>query len=131
MKKATMTVAGTNTVSPTASVAGTQATLVTKNNSGISVTATGGGTASVTATATTNAAGYAPASTQLGSATLSATNKTTTATKYLKEVEIVKPSSGTREFGIKVPNGNSTITFVFHVDSSGNVTVDNEYSLTY
>lgn len=131
MKKATMTVAGTNTVSPTASVAGAQATLVTTNNSGISITATGGGTASVTATATTNAAGYAPANTQLGSATLSATNKTTTATKYLKEVEIVKPSSGTREFGIKVPNGDSTITFVFHVDSSGNVTVDNEYSLTY
>ena len=126
-----MTVAGTNTVSPTASVAGTSATLVTTNNSGISVTATGGGTASVTATATTNAAGYAPANTQLGSATLSATNKTTTSTQYLKEVEIVKPSSGTREFGIKVPNGDSTITFVFHVDSSGNVTVDNEYSLTY
>lgn len=131
MKKATMTVAGTNTVSPTASVAGTSATLVTTNNSGISVTATGGGTASVTAIATTNAAGYAPASTQLGSATLNATNKTTTSTQYLKEVEIVKPSSGTREFGIKVPNGDSTITFVFHVDSSGNVTVDNEYSLTY
>lgn len=129
--KATMTVAGTNAVSPTASITGAQTTLVITNNSGISVTATGGGTASVTAIATTNAAGYAPASTQLGSATLNATNKTTTTTQYLKEVEIIKPSSGSREFGIKVPNGDSTITFVFHVDSSGNVTVDNEYSLTY
>lgn len=129
--KATMTVAGTNTVSPTASITGAQATLVTKNNSGISVTATGGGTASVTATATTNTAGYAPAGVQLGSKVLNATSNTTTFTQYLKEVEIVKPSSGTKEFGIKVPNGDSTITFVFHVDSSGNVTVDNEYSLTY
>lgn len=133
LKKATMTVAGTNTVTPTASATGSQATLVSTNNSGVSITATGGGTASVTATATTNAAGYAPASTQLGSATLTASSNTTTDIKYLKEVKIVPPSSGTREFGIVVPNGSTTdfITFVFHVDSSGNVTIDNEYSLTY
>ena len=131
MKKATMTVEGNNAVNPTAAIDGTHATLVTTNNSGIKVIATGGGTASVTATATTNTAGYAPANIQLGSNLLNAPNNTTATGKYLKEVEIVKPNSGTREFGIKVPNGDSTITFVFHVDSSGNVTVDNEYSLTY
>ena len=133
MKKATMTVAGTNTVTPSASVTGSQATLVTTNNSGISITATGGGTASVKATAKTNVAGYAPANTELGTATLNATKKTTTEEKFLKEVTLAAPSSGTREFGIKVPNGSTSeyITFVFHVDSSGNVTIDNEYSLTY
>ena len=124
LKKATMTVAGTNTVSPSASLTASNVTYWDTNN-GISVTATGGGTASVTATATTNAAGYAPASTQLGSATLSAANKTTTATKYLKRVKIPVPSSGTNIFEVEVPNGNTTdtIVFQFQVDSSGNVYV--------
>lgn len=45
------------------------------------------------------------------------------ATKTITGVTITAPSSGTSTFGITVPNGNSTITFVFSVDSSGNVTV--------
>lgn len=124
LKKASMTIGGTNSV--TASLTSSNATLVTTNNSGISLT--GGGSATITATATTNQAGYAPASIQLGSATKTGNNSKT---QYLKEVEIIKPSSGIREFGVKVPNGDSTITFVFHVDSTGNVLIDNEYNLTY
>lgn len=125
LKKATMTVTGTNTVSPSASVSGSNITLSDTDN-GIKVTATGGGTASVTAIATTNAAGYAPASTQLGSATLSASSNTTTANKYISRVKLVPPSSGTRSFEIEVPNGSTTnfIVFRFTVDTSGNVTVD-------
>lgn len=41
----------------------------------------------------------------------------------LTGVNIPKPSSGTNTFAVKVPNGSSTITFTFTVDSSGNVTV--------
>lgn len=124
MKKAAMKVAGTNTVTPNSSMAGTNATLSDTDN-GIKIVATGGGTASVTATATTSTTGYAPASTQLGSATLSASNTTTTATKYISGVKLIPPSSGTRSFTITVPNGNTTdfIDFVFTVDKDGNVTV--------
>ena len=62
LKKASMTVAGTNTVSPSVTMTTANVELSDTNN-GIAITATGGGTASVVATATTNAAGYAPAST--------------------------------------------------------------------
>lgn len=124
LKKAAVSIGGTNSV--TGSLTGNNATLTNTNNSGIEIV--GGGSATITATATTSTAGYAPASTQIGSATKTGSG---TKTQYLKEVELVAPSSGTREFGIKVPNGDSTITFVFHVDSSGNVTVDDTYTGTY
>lgn len=125
LKEATMTVAGTNIVSPTASVEGNANVTLGTTDNGIAVTATGGGAASVTATATTNVTGYAPASTQLGSATLSAASTTTTATKYINSVKLVPPSSGTRSFTIQVPNGSISdfISFVFTTDASGNVTV--------
>ena len=84
LKQATMTVAGSNVVSPSISKA--DCITWSDTNNGISVT--GGGTASVTATATTNAAGYAPASTQLGSAALNAPSKTTT--KYLTKITVPK-----------------------------------------
>jgi len=138
MGQATATITGTNTVTATASLssdANNTSILSTANNSGIAISATGGGTASVTAKATTDTVGYSGAAgTQLGTATLSSgTDATTiTTTKYLKEVTLVPPSSGTREFGIKVPNGEGEyITWVFHVDNSGNVTIDDTYNLTY
>ena len=110
--KATMTVAGSNVVSPTASVAGNANVTLGTTNNGIAVTATGGGTASVSATATTNAAGYAPASTQLGSATLSAPSKTTTATKYITAVTVPAET----DFSLTSAEGSdadgSTITIV-------------------
>ena len=126
MPSATATITGTNTVSPAASISGNSyITLSTSNTTGISVTATGGGTASVTAGATTNTAGYAATSATLGSATLNANNNTTTATEYVTGVTLLAPSSGTRSFTISVPNGSNSnlINFVFTVDSSYNVTV--------
>ena len=38
-------------------------------------------------------------------------------------INIPKPSSGMNMFSVKVPNGSSTITFGFMVDSSGHVIV--------
>ena len=38
-------------------------------------------------------------------------------------INIPIPSTGTNTFSVKVPNGNSTVTFVFNVDTSGNVTI--------
>ena len=38
-------------------------------------------------------------------------------------INIPKPESGTNTFSVKVPNGNTTATFVFNVDASGNVTI--------
>ena len=89
--KASMTVAGSNVVSPSASVTGTtNIVYMNSTDNGIAVTATGGGTASVTATATTDDAGYAPPSTQLGSAVLNAPSKTTTATQYIYKIVVPK-----------------------------------------
>lgn len=91
ISKASMTVAGSNVVSPSASVAGTtNIVYMNSTDNGIAVTATGGGTASVTATATTDDAGYAPPSTQLGSAVLNAPSKTTTATQYIYKIVVPK-----------------------------------------
>ena len=51
-------------------------------------------------------------------------NDGTSITGSLSGVTINAPSSGTRSFSITVPNGQSSmITFVFTVDSSGNVTI--------
>lgn len=44
-------------------------------------------------------------------------------TGTLSGVTITAPESGTSTFSITVPNGNTTATFVFNVDSSGNVTI--------
>ena len=44
---------------------------------------------------------------------------------YIKGVTLNKPASGEAKFSITVPNGSDDmITFVFHVDPSGNVVVD-------
>lgn len=45
------------------------------------------------------------------------------AVKTITGVTLTAPSSGTKTFSITVPNGNTTATFVFNVDSSGNVTI--------
>lgn len=118
--EASATVAGTNVVTPSASISGSHVTMSNVDN-GIAVTATGGGTASATATATTDSAGYAPGNTTLDSATINAQSQTTTATTYISGVTLEAPASGTRSFSITVPNGNSTVTFTFNVDASGNV----------
>lgn len=44
-------------------------------------------------------------------------------TKTITGVTITAPESGTSTFSITVPNRKTTATFVFNVDSSGNVTI--------
>ena len=119
---ATASFSGTNTVTPSASVSGTNVTLSNTDN-GISVTATGGGTASASVSATSQNAGYMPSNTQIGSGTINASNLTTSASSFISGVTLQKPQSGTRSFSVTVPNGNSTQTVTFTVDSSGNVLV--------
>lgn len=87
---AAVTVTGTNTVSPTASLSSSNVTLSDSNN-GISVTATGGGTASVTAAANVTTAGYIPAGNSFATGALNAASNTTTAIKYISAVTV--PSS--------------------------------------
>ena len=115
-------VSGSNTVTPSASISGSNVTLSNTNN-GVSVTATGGGTASASAVATTTAAGYVPNNTQLGSATINASNASTQASSFISGVTIQKPASGNNTFAITVPNGNSTVTFTFKVNANGDVTI--------
>ena len=56
-------------------------------------------------------------------AMLGNTTSVSTATYYINGVTIEAPTSDTRSFAITVPNGNSTSTFTFTVDTSGNVVV--------
>jgi len=120
---ATGSFSGTNTVTPSASVAGNNVTLSNTDN-GISVTATGGGTASATASVVSQTAGYVPSGTTFGSGTVNAPSQTTMASTYISGVSLTKPNTGTRSFFITVPNGSSTQTVTFTVDASGNVTVN-------
>lgn len=110
-------------ISGTASASSASASLSNStNNSGISITAS--------ASATRAAINYdgevsgwvSKSNGDTALAAGSATNLTDT-TYYLNGVTLTKPSSGTRSFSVTVPNGSSTATFVFNVDTSGNVTI--------
>lgn len=122
VQAAQVAASGTNTVSPSASVSGSNVTLSNTDN-GISVTATGGGTASATATVTGSQAGYIPAGETLDSTTINAPSASTTAASFISGVTLNAPASGTRSFTITVPNGDSTQTITFTVDSDRNVTI--------
>ena len=77
----------------------------------------------VTATVTANGAGYTPIA--LAKSVSLNPGGVVTATYYVKGVELKKPSNGEEsKFDITVPNGDTTLTFHFHVDTDGNVTVD-------
>jgi len=119
---ATGSISGSNTVTPSASVTGSNVMLSNTNN-GISITATGGGSASASVTSSADTAGYVPTGT-ISTGTLSATSTTTSASSYISGVTIQKPATGTNSFSVTVPNGDSTVTFTFTVDSEGNVVVE-------
>ena len=91
-------------------------------NNGIQFTCVGNG--SVNADASITTAGYAP--TSLNFTNISGTSNDGTITQYIKGVTLNTPTSGESKFSITVPNDDSTITFVFHVDTNGNVTVDDQ-----
>lgn len=116
-------VSGTNTVTPSASVAGTNITLSNTDN-GISITATGGGSAAASVSAVTSQAGYVPANETLDTETIAAASQTTSASSFISGVTLTAPESGTRSFSITVPNGDSTVTFTYTVDSTGNVYIE-------
>lgn len=121
-KKATMTVAGTNTVTPSASLSKDDGITWSDTNNGLSITATGGGTASVTATATTNVTGYAPASTQLGSATLNAASNTTTAVKYITGITVPKAKTFTISTAANTAADSAALTVTNNAYRTTNVT---------
>lgn len=117
------TVTGTNTVTPSASLSSSNVTLSDTNN-GISVTATGGGTASVTASANITTAGYAPSGTGFASATLAASSNTTTATKYISAITIPASKSLTiTNNGTANVTNTGTTTITSNSTSAGTVTV--------
>ena len=115
---ATAVISGTNTVTPSASISGTNVTLSNTNN-GISIVSTGGGTASASTTAVSTAAGYIPNEATLDTQTIAAANQTTTASSYVSGVTIPTPASGTNNFSVTVPNGDTTLTLTFKVSSDG------------
>ena len=120
---ATGSFSGTNTVTPSASISGSHVTLSNTDN-GISVTATGGGTASATASVVAQTAGYVPSGVTVGSGTVNASSLTTTASSFISGVTLVAPTTGTSSFSVTVPNGESTQTVTFTVNASGIVTVE-------
>ena len=120
--EATGSFSGTNTVTPSASISGTHVTLSNTDN-GISVTSTGGGTAAATASVVGQTSGYLPSGETIGSGTVNAPSATTTASSFISGVTLEAPQSGTRSFSVTVPNGQTTQTVTFTVDSDGNVLV--------
>lgn len=124
MASATAVISGTNIVTPDVSVSSTNVSLSTSINNGIYITSVAEASASASVSATTGNAGYAASSTVLGTGTVNSTLETASETQYVSGVTIPKPASGTNSFSVTVPNGNSTVTFTFVVDSSGNVTIE-------
>ena len=122
VNEGTASVSGTNVVTPSASLAGTNVTLSNTDN-GIAVTATGGGSATANASASTVNAGFIASGESIGSAQLNAPAQQTTASLFLSGVTLQAPASGSRSFSVTVPNGSSTLTFTFNVDANGVVTI--------
>lgn len=95
------------------------------SNNGLLITASA--TANRAIATYTNTAGYFPAHTSAQTAVAASGNVAATTTGYyLQGVRLAAPSSGTATFFIEVPNGSTSefIKFMFHVDTSGNVYVD-------
>lgn len=117
---------GTNTISGGAvSCSKTSSNNVTMGTSdtyanGITMTFTGS-RAAATATAAITTAGYAAINASFATDSLAADSATST--YYIQGVTLTIPSSGTRQFDITVPNGNSTVTFHFSVDANGNTSI--------
>ena len=110
-------------VSGTATASSSNASISSStNNSGVSIIA--GGSA-VRAKIQYNAAveGWVSKAADADAYAASNTTDLTSTTYYINGVTLTAPLSGTRTFSITVPNGNTTATFVFNVDTSGNVTV--------
>lgn len=90
-------------------------------NSGVSLSITSERTA-ISAVTKVTSAGFAAQNNNFASASDSA--KSATNNFYVQGVTLTVPSAGaSRQFDITVPNGNSTITFHFTVDSNGNTTI--------
>ena len=90
-------------------------------NSGVSLSITSERTA-VSAVTKVTSAGFAAQNNNFASASDSA--ESATHNFYVQGVTLTVPSAGaSRQFDITVPNGNSTITFHFTVDSNGNTTI--------
>ena len=123
VESATGSLTGTNTVTPSASVSGTNVTLSNTNN-GILISATGGGTASASASAVCQTAGYVSQNATFGSGTINASSTSTVASSYISGVTLEAPSTGTRSFSVTVPKGDTTQSVTFTVDANGNVTVN-------
>ena len=124
VQEATASISGTNTVTPSASVSGSNVLLSNVNN-GVSITATGGGSASASVTATSVQAGYVPATTPIATSTVAASSSTTTASTYISGVVLNAPVSGTNNFSVTLPNGDGeTITLTFKVDSTGSWVIE-------
>lgn len=93
-------------------------------SNGVGVTFTGSGQVSATAKITT--AGYTPTNNSFATGSATASNSATS-TQYIKGITLNKPSSGWSHFDLTIPNGTSDMmTFCFHVDSNGNVVVDDQ-----
>lgn len=110
-------------VSGTASASATNATISdSTNNSGVSIVAAGSATR---AQVTYNGAVGGWVTKSNGAEALAAGSATalTTKTYYINGVTLTTPTNGTKTFSVTVPNGPTTATFVFNVDTSGTVTI--------
>ena len=110
-------------VSGTATATASGASISTStNNSGVSISAAASATRAVVQY---NAAvnGWVSKAASADAYAASSATALTGTTYYINGVTLTAPSSGTRTFSVTVPNGATTATFFFNVDTSGNVTI--------
>lgn len=122
LKEATEEISATNEVSPYVSTSGRNVILSDVDN-GVQVTSVGGGSATANITVSGVTGGYVPSGTEIGTGVADAPNKTISQTRYIAGVNLPSSSGQTNTFTVTVPNGETTQTFTFSVDSDGNVTI--------
>lgn len=112
-----------NTLTPSAMLSQSNVTFSNTDN-GISVTATGGGSASASGHGYITQPGFLLSGAVTESVTATDT-KNTSASSFISGVTLGIPQSGTNSFAVTLPNGdNDTITLTFVVDTYGNWSVE-------
>lgn len=122
IKSAVLSVSGDNVVTPSVELDGSNVEFGNTNN-GIALTATGGGTARATASGNVTTEGLVNTG-SIGTTNIDSDEATSIENKYISGVTVEQPASGTNEFSVTIPNGDSTEKITFHVLNDGNVVID-------
>jgi hypothetical protein len=98
----------------------TNLTVSDTDTSGVSISFIGSGKVKATAKITTG--GYAPQNNSFATGASTSSGNSSPAKKYITGASIVTSTSN-RTFTLTLPNGSGNVSFLFTVDTSGNVVI--------